>query len=706
MKRITILFLMFVTLITTIPAAAQWSWQGVIYFGVNQNLALPVIFNGDVYVTIANGFTVRAPQAVKGNGYKMYKKGGGRFWFQVDNPLFDSDIIYVEKADTVQLNGIFGPFVNDSIGYSYSGSLVSSADSTSFFYLHQNDTVVQTFDASGYNNTNTNLYIYSDTKSTLRMIKSSDKLAGRIILPNEGTLYIDGAYNAKILVEGGKLITGENSSANKDYATFANTFNDSTITISSATMQIGAYAGPSLVNVKSGNVIQENNSTIKIDVYNPATNWGLTSISGISTNWTSSFSDRIYMEEKNYIFKTGSKIEANWNPAYIASIANDTVFYLPVIMLKTSSLQIEGANNVTVVQTLPGWKTDFFIGNGNNGTTQGWGYIRGKKIFMKKSATLYDVQNNGTYPNPVSILYRDTIRYKIEIYNPGNTPAKMTIKDTLPPYLKYASNASSDPYGISAYYGSYSSAGTPAQDTITWFIPNIPLEDTVRLFYRATPKDGACASQPLFINKAYLIIDGYGAVIETNKTYHQGAGISLVTFSALRGGQLLNAEEQALDYKTTPRTGILVIPDEGYEFAGWSHDEYTSLRGETIKADSGIMHYEDIMIYGNVEFRANFVPAADKSTEKKIIPDKAINNNNIEEIALDKVVDNSDKVWSYDNDLYIRTKTGTIAKIYTADGIQQRQLTIIVDGITTVRLERGMYIVTLNGGAGYKVIVE
>jgi hypothetical protein len=28
------------------------------------------------------------------------------------------------------------------------------------------------------------------------------------------------------------------------------------------------------------------------------------------------------------------------------------------------------------------------------------------------------------------------------------------------------------------------------------------------------------------------------------------------------------------------------------------------------------------------------------------------------------------------------------------------------DGITTVRLERGFYIVTLDGGAGYKVRVE
>ncbi|MDR3266768.1 MAG: hypothetical protein LBT24_04265, partial [Tannerella sp.] len=413
-KRI-VLFLTLFIIMTTIPVAAQWSWQGQIYFGVNQNLALPVIFNGNVDVTVAEGFTVRAPQYVKGNGYTMTKKGGGRFWFQADNPDFNSDIIYVGKSDTVQLDGIFGQFQNDSIGYLYTGSLISSNDSTSFFYLNQNDTVVQTFDASGYNNTNTNLFIRSVSKSTLRIIKSSDSLAGRVDVPFGGTLYIDGTYNAEIgIMGGGKLITGENSvvlGGHKDYATFANTFSSSAIALANATMQIGAYNGPSLVNVVSGNVSQLEGSTLKIDVYNPNTNWNLTSAStpGISAvfpvEWQSSFSDKIYMGAGNYIFDiySGNTIDVNWAPAYKYSIARDTVFYLPVILLNTSSQQIIGANNVTVNQTLPGWKTEFFIGDGNNGTTSGWGYIKGKKIRMKKNATLRGVQDNGIYPNPVSV---------------------------------------------------------------------------------------------------------------------------------------------------------------------------------------------------------------------------------------------------------------------------------------------------------------
>jgi hypothetical protein len=382
MKKIALFCVLLITLISPISATAQWSWEGQIYFGLNQNLFIPVTFNGDVYVTVANGFTVRAPQAVVNTAYTMYKKGGGRFWFQSDNPLFTRNIVYVGKSDTVRLDGIFGPFVNDSIGYLYGGSIISSNDSISFFHLHQNDTVVQTFDASGYNHLNTNLYVYSDTRSALRIIKSSARLAGRVIIPNSGTLYIDGTYNAKVSVTGGKLITGENSvDGYRDYAVFANTFNDSTITVNNATMQIGTYAGPSLAYVKSGNVIQENGSALKIDVYNPnpPISWNLTP--GIHSDWKSSFSDRIYMEGKDYIFKTNSKIDVNWDTAYISSIADDTAFYLPVIMLNNASAQqIGGVNDVTANQTLPGWRINFITGDGSNGTQTGWGYIKGKKI--------------------------------------------------------------------------------------------------------------------------------------------------------------------------------------------------------------------------------------------------------------------------------------------------------------------------------------
>jgi uncharacterized repeat protein (TIGR01451 family) len=730
MKRITVrvlvkIFLM--TLMTTPPVVAQMTWKDAsLYFGLNQNLALPLLLKSDSSsVWVEQGFTVYAPKPVSGDkGHDLIKKGGGRFWFRADTKYYlNANIVYKGKADTVQLDGIFGPYINASTGYLYTGNLISSSDSTSFFYLNQKDTVVQTFVAKGYNNRNINLHIYSATKSKLRLTRSSDSLAGRIDIPHGGTLYIDGTYNARVFVKDGKLITGEDStggSVHQDYARFSEfvktnvaTFTDSAaIVVENSIMQIGAYNDrPSLAFVDSGHVIQRNHSILEIDVYDPgAVYTNVSNISGesfqlIDKAWTESFSDRIYLKSGNYKFEQpGDTIKAKWSAAYRTLIANDTVFYLPVIMLRNKSgvpQQIMGGNNVTVKQTLPGWVLEFYIEKeaGIIGRPQGWGYIRGRKIFMKKDATLKSVQDNGTYPNPVSVLYKDIISYKITVYNPGEVSASMiTVVDTLPPYLDYVPSSmqgSASSSSISIGKDVFGAPGNPEQHLVWTVTGVVPSLDTVRLWYEATPASGACASQPLYINKAYIKIKdilGDSAMVETNKTYHQGAGISIVTFSASVGGQLFNAREQALDYRTSPRSGLLILPDSGYTFAGWSHDEYISLRGEKIKADSGMMHYEDVVIYGSVELRANFVPTVKKSDEKIIVQEK--------------ITENSDKVWSYDKDLYIRTKIGKIARIYTTEGILQRQLDITADGTTTVRLEQGVYIVTLDGGAGWKVVIE
>jgi uncharacterized repeat protein (TIGR02543 family) len=780
MKRLALYILLIPMLLTSANSVAQWAWQGQLYFGVNQNLFVPVNIVGDVDVTVAEGFTVRSPQEIIGNGFTMVKKGGGRFWFQNDNPSFDANIVYVGKSDTVQLDGIFGHFQNDSIGYLYAGNIISSDDSVSFFYLHQNDTVVQTFNAHGYNNLNTNLYLYSDTKSTLRLIHSSDSLAGKVELSNGGTLYIDGTKKAKVLVKNGLLITGENSAVSpvvKDYARFASwTSTDTAIAINNTTMQIGAYNGPSLAFIDSGNVYQDNNSILKIDVYDPNGTWSLTT--GIHTDWANptsstdtipaSLSDKIYMKKGNYNFGTGSKIDVNWNPAYIATLTGD-VFYLPVIMTTPTSgaSVINGANNVTVDQTLPGWLLRFIIGDGTDGTNPGWGYITGSKIMMKKTATLNGVQDNGTYPNPVSVLYSDTILYELEVFNPGATGAYLKVIDTLPPYLDYdmISQPSGGVNSIGVNLGTANGVKLttpPEQYVLTWTFNIIQPLDTLKLWYKATPASGACASQPLYINKAYVEIGNPASVIlQTNSTYHQGAGVAVTTFSASLGGQLYNAHEQALDYRTSPRSGILIAPDEGYAFAGWSHKDYTSLRGETIPAEEGIMLYDTLTIYGDVELRANFelekYPVQyylNGSQNPEVNPNKYTiqseviqleapfkqgdtftgwtgSNGDTPQINVsipqgstgervyyanfalsgkegDKVREASDdKIWSADDNLYIQVaQKGSIARIYTTEGILQRQLTIVSDGATTIKLGRGVYVVTINNGKGHKVFIE
>jgi hypothetical protein len=237
-----------------------------------------------------------------------------------------------------------------------------------------------------------------------------------------------------------------------------------------------------------------------------------------------------------------------------------------------------------------------------------------------------------------------------------------------------------------------------SQKRISWYVPGVmPLGATTTVSYKATPESGSVASQPLFINRAWVKVNDT-ILVSTNSTYHQGAGVSIVTFSASAGGSVYNAEPQAVDYRTTARAGILlIVPDEGYEFAGWSHDAYTSLRGEPVKADSGLMNYEEIVIYGDVDLRADFVPAIASRPDDDQFIDEEISDN----------TDNSDKVWSHAGELYIRTTKGATARIYTVDGLLMRELPIIADGVTTVsRLTPGVYIVTLHGGRGTKVVIN
>ncbi|MDR1382131.1 MAG: hypothetical protein LBJ47_11725, partial [Tannerella sp.] len=66
-----------------------------------------------------------------------------------------------------------------------------------------------------------------------------------------------------------------------------------------------------------------------------------------------------------------------------------------------------------------------------------------------------------------------------------------------------------------------------------------------------------------------------------------------------------------------------------------------------------------------------------------------------------------DRIWSSGREAYIRTsRPGSIARIYTPDGILRTQRTIISAGTTKIRLEQGIYIVTLNNGAGRKIVIN
>ena len=389
---------------------------------------------------------------------------------------------------------------------------------------------------------------------------------------------------------------------------------------------------------------------------------------------------------------------------------------------------------------------------GNSGATV---YINVIPVPVKKEATLLlspPFRHNGTYPNPVSVLYGEDVEYKITAVNINKNTAHVIIRDTLPPYMAFKSTSPSITPG--------SNGGTPPRTTLEWDMYPVSYMDTTTVSYVATPQSGASASQPLFINKAWVTIGGI--TMPTNSTYHQGAGISIMTFSAGLGGNLYNAREQVLDYMTTPKSGIVIAPEDGYQFTGWSHGDYTSLRGATIAAQEGIMLYDTLTVYGDVELHANFEleeypiryylngsENVSANPEKYTIKSGAIGlkapqkagdtfvgwtGSNGDEPQQSVVIANGttgelrfyanfllsgreeakpetaigdDKVWAVNGELYIRTtKAGSIVRIYSLDGILRELYTIVSPGVATRKFPRGIYIVTINNNIGQKIRIE
>jgi uncharacterized repeat protein (TIGR02543 family)/uncharacterized repeat protein (TIGR01451 family) len=376
---------------------------------------------------------------------------------------------------------------------------------------------------------------------------------------------------------------------------------------------------------------------------------------------------------------------------------------------------------------------------------------------MRKNASIGGVLDNGLYGDPVSVLYGDTILYKITAYNVGQSVGRVIVRDTLPAYLKYATGTASP----ASAFSSATVYGTPDLDALMWILDGIAPSDDTIVSYKATPVKDVCYSQPLFVNRAWITSSDVYTVVTGNSTYHQGAGASIVLFSAGFGGSIYNAQPQVLDYRTSAGVGILTVADDGYAFVGWSHDDYYSLRGERIAAKSGIMHYDTLVVFGDVELAANFelirYPIRyylnggenagnnpDEYTIKSNVitleePHKAgdvftgwTGTNGVEPQKTVTIPEGStgelefyanylysgrenkmpvevetDKIWGAEDELYVRTsKKGSIVRIYSTDGVLEGLHTIIATGITKIKLQRGIHIVTLNNGAAQKIFIE
>ena len=387
-------------------------------------------------------------------------------------------------------------------------------------------------------------------------------------------------------------------------------------------------------------------------------------------------------------------------------------------------------------------------------------------LLMKKEATLLlmpafpDFPHNGTYPNPVSVLHGENIQYDITAVNARSASGSIIITDTIPTYLEYVPGSASGtgPAGDLAI----DLSRLTIDNSLKWTFANVPSDGSRTATFEATPVSGAVASQPLFINHAWVKLEGVDQ-IATNSTYHQGAGISIMTFSAGFGGTIYNAGEQVLDYMTMPKSGVIIAPEDGYVFSGWSHGDYVSLRGATIRAQEGIMLYDTLTVYGNMELHANFVPEeysvryylngganAAANPEKYTIktglialeapqkdgdtfigwtgsngeepqPTVVIADGTTGELSFyanfrlsgrenaepEVLTEGKDKAWAVKEDLFVRTnKPNSIVRIFSLEGILREQHNMITPGVTTMKLSRCIYIVTINNGVGEKIFIE
>ncbi|MDR2915826.1 MAG: hypothetical protein LBV74_13505, partial [Tannerella sp.] len=155
----------------------------------------------------------------------------------------------------------------------------------------------------------------------------------------------------------------------------------------------------------------------------------------------------------------------------------------------------------------------------NTGTTSFDILVIGSK--MKKKATLNGVMNTGSYANPVSVLFNEIIEYELTAVNESLTAGSLIVRDTLPPYLNYVANSATT---AGAAFTTGQTGGTPSRDILTWSFANVSSQDTRIVEYEATPESGVCASQPMFINRASIVV-GNTLSFMTNASFHQGAGV-------------------------------------------------------------------------------------------------------------------------------------------------------------------------------------
>ncbi|MDR1746413.1 MAG: DUF11 domain-containing protein, partial [Tannerella sp.] len=316
-------------------------------------------------------------------------------------------------------------------------------------------------------------------------------------------------------------------------------------------------------------------------------------------------------------------------------------------------------------------------------------------LYMKKRAWLNSETDsrNGTYPNPVAVLYRDSIKYEITAVNANiHAGTTLIVRDTIPAYLDTVSRATwSSPLPVVTIV-----SGTPARKALEWTLPNLAVGETRTVSFYATPEAGSVASQPLFVNWAHVLASDTLLIRGDTATYHQGAGVAVVTFAASAGGMIFG-ELQAVDYSTAARAAeVLIVPDSGYVFVGWSHPAYLSLRGQTVPATEGVFNLDTLLIYGNVELTAVFLSESLTSSETITIGAER-----------ERLPQSKSRIWSVNSEIFVHpASVPSVLRIYSTDGVLIRQQTILSKDVTAIKMPAGVYIANINSSIGTKVIIS
>lgn len=223
-----------------------------------------------------------------------------------------------------------------------------------------------------------------------------------------------------------------------------------------------------------------------------------------------------------------------------------------------------------------------------------------------KNAFIDGVLNNGTATDPVKVVLGDEILYEITAVNSSAQMPYVSIIDELPEGLEYVDGSIT---GENGFYDDYTR-------TFSWSHIPVQPEDKVVVSYKATPVSfttDTMKNTALVISDEPIPARSYLPPIkyefQTDTTYHVGV-VCEVSFdyepATPPGTHSGDDSTQIVNYGKHPKAGVVVTPPPGRKFVGWSYPAYTSVKGKNMPAALGIIEYDTITVYGDIDLTARW----------------------------------------------------------------------------------------------------